>query len=134
MPDVTVKSIDDMEEIYGGLARRARAELGVTAWGMQVFTLPPDWDGYPNHNHGSEAFDPNQEEVYIPLSGAATLVADDSEFELRPGTMVRVGPDQLRQIRPGPEGSGAAGRARPGPSCPGGARTRCRPRRGSRRR
>jgi len=36
MPDVTVKSIDDMEAIYGGLARRARAELGVTAWGMQV--------------------------------------------------------------------------------------------------
>jgi hypothetical protein len=25
MPDVTVKSIDDMEAIYGGLARRARA-------------------------------------------------------------------------------------------------------------
>ena len=67
MPDVTVKSIDEMEAIYGGLARRARAELGVTAWGMQVFTLPPDWDGYPNHNHGPEAFDPNQEEVYIPL-------------------------------------------------------------------
>ena len=104
MPDVTVKSIDDMEAIYGGLARRARAELGVTAWGMQVFTLPPDWDGYPNHSHGSEAFDPNQEEVYIPLSGAATLVADGREFELRPGTMVRVGPDQLRQILPGPDG------------------------------
>ena len=86
MPDVTVKSIDDMEAIYGGLSPR---ELGVTAWGMQVFSLPPDWDGYPNHNHGSEAFDPNQEEVYIPLSGAATLVADGSEFELRPGTMVR---------------------------------------------
>ena len=105
MPDVTVKSIDDMEAIYGGLARRARAELGVTAWGMQVFTLPPDWDGYPNHNHSADAFDPDQEEeVYIPLSGDATLVADDAEFELRPGTMARVGPDQLRQIRPGPGG------------------------------
>jgi mannose-6-phosphate isomerase-like protein (cupin superfamily) len=104
MPDVTVRSIDDMEAIHGGLARRARAELGVTAWGMQVLTLPPDWDGYPNHNHSSEAFDPNQEEVYIPLSGTATLVADDSEFELQPGMMARVGPDQLRQIRPGPKG------------------------------
>src|SRR5205823_6201014 len=104
MPDVTVKSIDDMEAIYGGLARRARAELGVTAWGMQVFTLPPDWDGYPNHKHSSDAFDPNQEEVYIPLSGAATLVADGSEFALRPGTMAGVGPDQLRRILPGPDG------------------------------
>jgi mannose-6-phosphate isomerase-like protein (cupin superfamily) len=104
MPDVTVRSIDEMEGIYGGLARRARAELGVTAWGMQVFTLPPDWEDYPNHNHSDAAFDPNQEEVYIPLAGSGTLVADGSEFELRPGTMARVGPDQLRQIRPGPEG------------------------------
>lgn len=105
--------------IHGGLARRARAELGVTARGMQVFTLPPEWDGYPNHNHGADAFDPNQEEVYIPLSGA-TLIADGSDFELRPGTMARVGPDQLRQIRPGPEGirflaiGGAPGAFEPG--------------------
>src|SRR5213076_2952782 len=105
MPDVTVKSIDEMEAIYGGLARRARAELGVTGWGMQVFTLPPNWDGYPNHNHSSAAFDPNQEEVYIPLSGAATLVADGSGFELRPGMMVCVGPDQLRRILPARTGS-----------------------------
>ena len=93
-----------LRDHFAGNYRRARAELGVSAWGMQVFTLPPDWDGYPNHNHSSEAFDPNQEEVYIPLSGGATLVADGSEFDLRPGMMVRVGPDQLRQIFPGPEG------------------------------
>ena len=40
MPDVTVKEIEEMEGINGGVARRARAELGVTAWGMQVLTLP----------------------------------------------------------------------------------------------
>src|SRR3982751_5054842 len=98
MPDVTVKSIDDMEAIYGGLARRARAELGVTAWGMQVFTLPPNWDDYPLHNHDADAFDANQEEVYVPLEGGATLVADGEEYELRPGVMARVGPAQLRKI------------------------------------
>jgi hypothetical protein len=120
VPDVTVKSIEEMDAIYGGLARRARAELGVTGWGMQVFTLPPAWDGYPHHNHSDDAFDPNQEEVCIPLSGAATLVADGSEFELLPGTMARVGPDQLCQIRPGPEGirfvaiGGAPGAFKPG--------------------
>jgi len=104
MTDVTVRSIDDMEAIHGGLARRARAELGVTGWGMQVLTLPPNWEGYPDHNHNAEAFDANQEEVYIPLSGSAKLVADGTEFELRPGLMVRVGPDQLRRILPGPDG------------------------------
>jgi mannose-6-phosphate isomerase-like protein (cupin superfamily) len=120
MPDVTVRAIDEMEGINGGVARRARAELGVTAWGMQVLTLPPDWDGYPLHNHDAGAFDPNQEEVYIPLEGGATLVADGMEFELRPGLMARVGPEQLRRILPGPEGirllaiGGAPGAFTPG--------------------
>lgn len=41
MTDVTIASIEEMEPIYDGLARRARATLGVSAWGMQVFTLPP---------------------------------------------------------------------------------------------
>jgi mannose-6-phosphate isomerase-like protein (cupin superfamily) len=104
MADVTVASIDEMEPIYDGLARRARATLGVTSWGMQVFTLPPNWDGYPQHKHDAAAFDPNQEEVYIPIEGSATLLAGDASFELRPGTMVRVGPAQLRQILPGADG------------------------------
>jgi hypothetical protein len=55
MPDVTVREIDEMDGIHGGVARRARAELGVTAWGMQVLSLPPNWDGYPEHKHDAEA-------------------------------------------------------------------------------
>jgi mannose-6-phosphate isomerase-like protein (cupin superfamily) len=102
--DVTVAMIDEMDPIHGGIARRARAELGVTAWGMQVLTLPPEWDGYPLHNHDASAFDPNQEEVYIPLSGSATLAAGDERIELVPGMMARVGPEQHRQIVPGPQG------------------------------
>jgi mannose-6-phosphate isomerase-like protein (cupin superfamily) len=104
MADVTFREIDEMDGIHGGIARRARAELGVTAWGMQVLTLPPEWDGYPEHKHDAEAFDPNQEEVYIPIEGSATLVADGESFELRPGTMARVGPAQMRRILPGPDG------------------------------
>jgi mannose-6-phosphate isomerase-like protein (cupin superfamily) len=104
MADVTFREIDEMDGIHGGIARRARAELGVTAWGMQVLTLPPGWDGYPEHKHDAEAFDPNQEEVYIPIEGSATLVADGESFELRPGTMARVGPAQMRRILPGPDG------------------------------
>jgi hypothetical protein len=120
MPDVTAVAIDDMEGIHGGLARRARAELGVTAWGMQVFTLPPHWDGYPNHDHGPGAYDPDQEEVYVPLEGGGTLVADGREYELRPGMMARVGPTQRRRIVPGAEGirflalGGAPGAFSPG--------------------
>ena len=104
MTDVTYAMIDEMESIYDGVARRARAELGVTAWGMQVMTLPPNWDGYPDHNHGRTTSEAGQEEVYIPLAGSGTLIADEERFALRPGVMVRVGAEQRRRILPGGEG------------------------------
>ncbi len=104
MADVTVASFEEMEPIYEGIARRARASLGVTSFGMQVLTLPPDWDGYPRHRHDADVEDANQEEVYIPLEGSATLEAGDERWELRPGMMVRVGPEQFRRILPGPDG------------------------------
>jgi hypothetical protein len=104
MCDVTVAAFEEMEPIYDGLARRARATLGVTAFGMQVMSLPPEWDGYPEHRHDATMDDADQEEVYIPLAGSAVLVAGDERFELRPGMMARVGPEQRRRILPGPEG------------------------------
>ena len=104
MPDVTLATIDEMETIYDGIARRARATLGVSAWGMQVMTLPANWDGYPDHSHDATTEEAGQEEVYIPLEGSAVLVADQETYELRPGVMVRVGPEQKRKILPGDEG------------------------------
>jgi hypothetical protein len=104
MADVTAVSFEQMEAFYEGLARRARASLGVTSFGMQVMTLPPRWDGYPDHHHDATVEDANQEEVYIALEGSATLLAGDERFELRPGVMVRVGPEQRRRILPGPRG------------------------------
>ena len=104
MADVTVAAFEQMDPIYDGRARRARATLGVTSFGMQVMTLPANWDGYPDHRHDASVEDANQEEVYIPIEGSATLRAGEERFELRPGMMVRVGPEQLRQILPGPAG------------------------------
>jgi hypothetical protein len=104
MVDVTVAAIDEMEPIYDGVMRRARATLGVTSFGMQVMTLPPNFGDYPNHKHDASVEDANQEEVYIPLEGFATLEADGERFDLRPGVMARVGPEQLRRILPGPDG------------------------------
>jgi len=82
----------------------ARATLGVSGWGMQLMTLPPKWEGYPNHLHDASVEDANQEEVYIPIKGSGLLRADDEVFELRPGMMARVGPEQLRKVEPGEEG------------------------------
>ena len=85
MPDATIQPIDAMETFYDGLVVRTRASLGITSWGMQIFNLPPSFDQYPNHHHGEGAVDPGQEELYIPLAGAATIHLDDEQHRLEPG-------------------------------------------------
>ena len=65
-------------------SRRARAELGVTAWGMRVTTLPPNWEGYPDHMHDGTVEVADQEEVYIPPR-AAELVGGDERSSSGPG-------------------------------------------------
>ena len=104
MADATVKRIDEMESFYEGMVVRARAELGVTSWGMQVFNFPAGFDEYPNHHHGDGAVDPGQEELYIPLAGSGELSLNGDTYRLEPGVWARVGISQLRQIVPGSEG------------------------------
>ena len=104
MADATVMRVDEMETFYGGMVTRARASLGVTSWGMQLFRFPPEFAEYPNHHHGAGQVDPGQEEVYIPLAGSAALDVDGERHELAPGTWARVGVSQLRRVAPGPQG------------------------------
>jgi mannose-6-phosphate isomerase-like protein (cupin superfamily) len=99
MANYTVKRIDDMEAIYGGGFKRARAELGVSSWGMQVMDLPPNLDQYPEHDHSEDG----QEEVYLALRGSAEIEIEGERIQLEPDTMVRVGSGTKRKIRTGSE-------------------------------
>jgi mannose-6-phosphate isomerase-like protein (cupin superfamily) len=94
MSGYTVKRIDDMEAVYGGAFIRARAELGVESFGMQVIDMPPSADQYPEHDHSEDG----QEEVYLALSGSADIEIDGERHRLEPGTMVRVGPGVKRKV------------------------------------
>jgi mannose-6-phosphate isomerase-like protein (cupin superfamily) len=93
-----------MESALGGVFVRARAELGVSAFGLQVISLPAGFDEpYTRHAHLGMPVEMGfsnhgQEEVYVPLSGRGTLIADDERWELEPGMAVRVGPAQWRQV------------------------------------
>lgn len=105
MPDVTIMHIEELESaqtpgVPEGLFRYAGKSLGVQAWGMNVLTLPPGWDRYPEHDHS----DDGHEEVYVVLRGSATLHVGEHRFELAQGTFTRVGPSDARKIVPGPEG------------------------------
>jgi hypothetical protein len=104
VPDATIKRVDEMETFYEGMVTRARAELGVTSWGMQLFDYPAGFDAYPNHNHAADAVDPGQEELYLPLAGSGTLHLDGEEHVLEPGVWARVGSNQLRRLVPGADG------------------------------
>jgi mannose-6-phosphate isomerase-like protein (cupin superfamily) len=97
-----VKRLDEMERAYGGALARVRAELGITAFGVQVVDLPPSsGDLAPEHDHEHD----RQEELYLLLKGSAELVVPDGSVTLDPETFVRLGPSVRRRIRSGPEGA-----------------------------
>lgn len=101
MADYTVKRVEEMDAAFLGSFKRARAELGVRSFGMQVMDLPPNLDQYPEHDH----VDSGQEEVFVIMRGAAEIEVDGERIALDPETLIRVGPEAKRKIRTGPEGA-----------------------------
>ena len=97
MADVTVKRIEDFDTPNDGGFCRARAGLGVTAFGMQVEQFPPNFEHFPEHDHA----DDGQEEVYTLLAGSATLHVGGEQFPLEPGVFARVAPNAKRKITTG---------------------------------
>jgi hypothetical protein len=94
MADYSAKRISDMEAVYRGGFRKARAELGVTAFGVQVLELPPNLTQFPDHDHSHDG----QEEVYLLLDGAAEMEIEGDTIVLDRETMVRVAADTRRKI------------------------------------
>ena len=99
MADYTAKRIDEMEASFLGSFKRARAELGVSSFGMQVIDFPPNVHQYPEHDHAASG----QEEVYAVMSGRGTIEVDGERVELTPDVMIRVGPEARRKITTGDE-------------------------------
>ena len=100
MADYTAKKIDDIEAIYGGGFKLARADLGVEAFGMQILEMPPNYADYPEHDHAETG----QEEVYVVLRGSAEINVEGERVQLDPDTVIRVGPAAKRKITPGDQG------------------------------
>ncbi|HWX46279.1 MAG TPA: hypothetical protein VNY52_13290 [Solirubrobacteraceae bacterium] len=100
MADYTAKHVDEMEAAFGGGLKKARAELGVTSFGVQIVDLPPNYADYPEHDHESDG----QEEVYVVLRGAGEIDIAGERKELVSDVLVRVGPAVKRKLYAGPEG------------------------------
>jgi mannose-6-phosphate isomerase-like protein (cupin superfamily) len=100
MGEYTVKRIDEMEAVYLGAFKRARAELGVESFGLQVIDLPPDFENYPEHDHAEDG----QEEVFMAIKGGGEIEIDGQRFPLDPDHMARVASGTKRKVWPGSEG------------------------------
>jgi hypothetical protein len=100
MSDYTAKKIGDMEAAHGGGFVKARAELGVTSFGMQVIQLPPGYSDYPLHDHAESG----QEEVFLALTGSGWIEIDGERVDLEPELFVRVGPAPKRKVFAGSQG------------------------------
>jgi mannose-6-phosphate isomerase-like protein (cupin superfamily) len=100
MAEYTVVKIDDMEAIAFGTFRRARAELGVSSFGLQILDLPPNLDAYPEHDHGEDG----QEEVYFVLRGSGEVEIEGERIALDPETAVSIKSGTRRKLWPGPDG------------------------------
>ena len=100
MGEYTVKRIDDMEAVFLGAFKRARAELGVESFGLQVIDMPPNFENYPEHDHANDG----QEEVFMAIRGGGEIEIAGERFPLDPDHMVRVASGTMRKVWPGPDG------------------------------
>ena len=96
MARYAVKKIDEMEAVFGGAFKRARAELGVESFGMQIIDMPPNFENYPEHDHAEDG----QEEVYVTLRGGGELEIEGERFPLDADHVARVGPGVTRKVWP----------------------------------
>jgi quercetin dioxygenase-like cupin family protein len=104
MSDYTKRNLREVENLApkfgmdGIEARFARVELGLEKQGMSLFRLDPDAKIPFGHRHAE------QEEVYLVLSGSATVKVGDDVVELGPLDALRLAPTAVRQVQAGPDG------------------------------
>jgi mannose-6-phosphate isomerase-like protein (cupin superfamily) len=96
----SVVRIEDIEAAGpGGAVRFVRRELGVEAFGINWFEVPPNMEGRLHDESES-----GQEEVNVIVRGAGVYRIEDEEVPFAAGTIFRFDPETTRQPVAGPEG------------------------------
>jgi mannose-6-phosphate isomerase-like protein (cupin superfamily) len=96
-------SVVNVEEIKGagpgGAVRFVRRELGLEAFGINWFELPPGAEGL-EHDESSTG----QEEVNVVVRGSGVWRVDGEEVPVREGSFIRFDPGTTRCPVAGPDG------------------------------
>jgi hypothetical protein len=96
---IAAKAIDDLPTMWDGFAKLVRSGLDITAFGVQIMDLPPD---YATASH--DEADTGQQELYVALGGAGAVVTDGERYPLDLEHLVRVNAGVDRTLTSGPEG------------------------------
>jgi quercetin dioxygenase-like cupin family protein len=95
--------VEDSGERFGYApnmeARFARKPLGLEKSGISYFKLAPGFRVPFGHRHTE------QEEIYLVLSGGASVKLDDEIVELKPMDAVRIPVSTMRGVEAGPDGA-----------------------------
>ena len=83
----------------GGAVRFIRRALGVEAFGLNWFELPP---GAQGREH--DEADSRQEEVAVVVRGSGLWRVDGEEVPVAAGSCIRFDPDSTRRPVAGPDG------------------------------
>jgi quercetin dioxygenase-like cupin family protein len=83
----------------GGAVHFIRRELGVEAFGINWFEIPPDAEGQRH-----DETETGQEEVNVCVRGSGVYRIEDEEVPVTVGTFFRFDPDTTRQPVAGPDG------------------------------
>jgi mannose-6-phosphate isomerase-like protein (cupin superfamily) len=83
----------------GGMVRFVRRRLGVEAFGINWFELPPNTEGREHDERKSQL-----EEVNVVIRGSGTYRVDGEEVSVGEGTFMRFDPETTRMPIAGPEG------------------------------
>lgn len=95
------KRIDDLPQLWDGFAKLVREGCDISAFGVQIMDLPPDYET-KSHDEG----DSGQQELYLGLrgSGAVLVGAGGERLPLDTEHVVRVDAGTSRTLSSGLEG------------------------------
>ena len=96
-------SVVNVEEIEGAgpgaAVRFVRRQLGVEAFGINWFELPPGAEGLAHDERNTD-----QEEVSVVVAGSGHWRVDDEQIPVRVGSFIRFDPEAMRCPVAGPDG------------------------------
>jgi hypothetical protein len=92
--------VDDLPgEGPGGAVRFVRRHLGVGAFGINWFEIPPNVEGREHNEEESQ-----QEEVIVIIGGSGVYRVEGEVIPVRRGSVLRFDPQTTRVPVAGPEG------------------------------